>query len=151
MQPLSPTKTKEAFEQLTPEMRNLIIEANIKNQSAGPIANAWDVALRKADKAAVAASAKTAATTAAKADGTRTPATPRTKNFWEKAAGAEEDPESSIVFVDTLGASAIAGNDNGEGELRRVPSTPRLGRPDLGSTPTKPHSPVRRGSFAGEM
>jgi hypothetical protein len=149
MQPLSPTKTKEAFEQLTPEMRNLIIEANIKNQSAGPIANAWDAALRKADKAAALVSRKAAAT--AKAEGTRTPATPRTKNFWEKAAGAQEDPESSMVFVDTLDASAIVGDANGDGGLRRVPSTPRLGRRDLSSSPTKPRSPVRRGSFAGEI
>jgi hypothetical protein len=47
MQTLWPSKTTEALNNIMPEMRNLVVEANIKNQSAGPVATAWDTALRK--------------------------------------------------------------------------------------------------------
>ncbi|KAF9477885.1 hypothetical protein BDN70DRAFT_79649 [Pholiota conissans] len=146
MSPLSPAQTKKAFDQLTPEMRNLIIEANIKNQTAGPIANTWNAVLRKA---ASAAASKSTTTTEAGAEA-KTPSTPRSTNFWEKATGVVEDTEASMVFVDTtMAASAVAGT--AESPLKRVPSTPRLGRRDLSSSPTKPRSPVRKGSLAGEM
>ena len=138
MEPLTQAKTKEVFEEITPEMCNLIIEANIKNQTAGPIASAWDAALRRA--AAAAAASATA--------GGAAPATPRTRNFWEKAAEASTDTESSIVFVDSASASLT---DGGEGELPRVPSTPRLGRRGLSSSPTKGQSPVRKGLATGEI
>lgn len=141
MEPLTEAKTKEVFEEITPEMCNLIIEANIKNQTAGPIATAWDAALRRS-----AASASASAT----ANGAPS-VTPRTRNFWEKAAEAGADTESSIVFVEPVSASLT---DDGEVQLPRVPSTPRLGRRGLSSSPTKGQSPVRRASFgpaAGEI
>lgn len=141
MEPLTEAKTKEVFEEITPEMYNLIIEANIKNQTAGPIATAWDAALRRS---AASASASATANGAALV-------TPRTRNFWEKAAEAGADTESSIVFVEPVSASLT---DDGEVQLPRVPSTPRLGRRGLSSSPTKGQSPVRRASFgpaAGEI
>ena len=48
MQPLSPSATTEALDLLTPDMRALVVEANIKNNHAGPIATAWEAALLKA-------------------------------------------------------------------------------------------------------
>jgi len=48
MQPLSPSATTEVLELLTPNMQDLIVEANIKNNHAGPIATAWESALLKA-------------------------------------------------------------------------------------------------------
>lgn len=48
MQPLSPSATTEALELLTPDMQALVVEANIKNNHAGPIATAWEAALLKA-------------------------------------------------------------------------------------------------------
>ena len=48
MQPLSPSATTEVLELLTPAMQDLIVEANIKNNHAGPIATAWEAALLKA-------------------------------------------------------------------------------------------------------
>ena len=134
MEPLTQAKTKEVFEEITPEMCNLIIEANIKNQTAGPIANAWDAALRRAAASATA--------------GGPVPATPRTRNFWEKAAEAGTDTESSIVFVESASASLTEG---GEAQLPRVPSTPRLGRRGVSNSPTKGQSPVRKGLATGEI
>ncbi len=139
MEPLTQAKSKEVFEEITPEMCNLIIEANIKNQTAGPIANAWDAALRQAAAASASASA---------AAGGAAPATPRTRNFWEKAAEAGTDTESSIVIVESASASL---DEGGEAQLPRVPSTPRLGRRRLSSSPTKGQSPVRKGLATGEI
>lgn len=48
MQPLSPSATTEALQLLTPDMQALVVEANIKNTRAGPIATAWEAALLKA-------------------------------------------------------------------------------------------------------
>ena len=45
MHPLSPQETREALDKLTPEMHALVFEANIKNQTSGPIATAWRDAL----------------------------------------------------------------------------------------------------------
>ena len=48
MQPLSPSATTEVLDLLTPDMQALVVEANIKNNNAGPIATAWEAALLKA-------------------------------------------------------------------------------------------------------
>lgn len=48
MQPLSPSATTETLKLLTPDMQALVVEANIKNNHAGPIATAWEAALLKA-------------------------------------------------------------------------------------------------------
>jgi len=48
MRPLSPAATTEVLDLLTPDMQALVVEANIKNNSVGPIATAWEAALRKA-------------------------------------------------------------------------------------------------------
>jgi len=89
MQPLSPSATTEALNLLTPGMQALIVEANIKNNRAGPIATAWEAALLKAICLPPIDS-----DTALKEDGVeksekqnleRTSSTPqRFKNFWEK-------------------------------------------------------------------
>jgi hypothetical protein len=48
MQPLSQSAMTEVLEMLTPDMQSLVVEANIKNNRAGPIATAWEAALLKA-------------------------------------------------------------------------------------------------------
>ena len=48
MQPLSTSATTETLESLTPDIQALVVEANIKNNHAGPIATAWEAALLKA-------------------------------------------------------------------------------------------------------
>jgi hypothetical protein len=48
MQPLSSSATTETLQLLTPDMLALVVEANIKNNHAGPIATAWEAALLKA-------------------------------------------------------------------------------------------------------
>lgn len=133
MEPLTEVKSKEIFDEITPEMCNLVIEANIKNHTAGPVANAWDAALRKADAAASLIEKSENA-----------PVKPRTRNFWEAAEGGT-DTESNIVFVESITTDAA---DEREGRLARVPSTPRLGRRGLSTSPTKGLSPVRKGSSA---
>ncbi len=141
MQPLSPSKTAEALNNITPEMHNLVIEANIKNQSAGPVATAWDAALRKVrDKARSSGSQLPNAT----ADGA--PVTPRSRNFWEKGVVGEE-PVVVLVDVD---ASVIevpgSPTTGGSYQLTKMPSTPRVRSTPSGS-PMKNLSPVRRSSF----
>ncbi|KDR75519.1 hypothetical protein GALMADRAFT_247963 [Galerina marginata CBS 339.88] len=173
MFPLSPAQTTEALEKLTPEMRHLVIEANIKNQTAGPIASAWDAALRRAREISLITHPSGGSTTMSSNAGNSTspattnttPITPRTKNFWEKDAGEEE----AVAFVDDVPAavpvpvSATAPSSSSRPgsphKLSRTPSTPRMGRREKGdgdgsSSPTKAHSPVRRTSFgvgAGEF
>lgn len=102
MQPLSPSAMAETLELLTPDMQALVVEANIKNNSAGPIATAWEAALLRAirmtpgknssDGKLVEGSAKQ------NPDGTpSTPSTPhRSKNFWEKEV-VEEVTVPAIV------------------------------------------------------
>ena len=93
MQPLSPSATTEVLELLTPDMQDLIVEANIKNNHAGPIATAWEAALLKAIRLPSTDSDDT--TPIEKKDGVEksekqsperpSSATPqRAKNFWEK-------------------------------------------------------------------
>ena len=50
MHPLSPQETRETLDQLTPEMHALVFEANIKNQTSGPIATAWKDALTTSER-----------------------------------------------------------------------------------------------------
>lgn len=47
MQPLSPEKTRETIDILTPEMHAMIVEANIKNHPDGLIQAAWKSALEE--------------------------------------------------------------------------------------------------------
>jgi len=138
MQPLSPSKAVEALDSITPEMRNLVIEANIKNQSAGPVAAAWDAALRKVREKA--SSQPDSMTT------NGAPLTPRSRNFWEKDV-AEGEPVVALMDVD---ASVIevpgSPTTGGPYQLTKTPSTPGTRSTPNGS-PTKNLSPVRRGSF----
>jgi len=141
MQPLSPSKMAEALNNITPEMRNLVIEANIKNQSAGPVATAWDTALRKVRE-------KGRSDSLQPPNGTMNgaPVTPRSRNFWEKEV-VEEDP---VVLLADVDASVIEVPGSltvgGPYQLTKMPSTPRVRSTPSGS-PTKNHSPVRRSSF----
>ncbi|KAF9556248.1 hypothetical protein CPC08DRAFT_670121 [Agrocybe pediades] len=99
MHPLTPAQTAQVLEKLTPEMRNLVLEANIKNQTAGPVANAWDAALRRATEALLpGANNDNDAVTQDAASQTKTRAPPaavaapkRAKNFWEKDVAEADD------------------------------------------------------------
>lgn len=120
MQPLPPPAMNEALAMLTPEMQALVVEANIKNNHAGPIATAWEAALLRAIRVPTLDS-----DIALEQDGsngnaveklqnqspertTSTPSTPhRFKNFWEKEvveevtvpATVSEEPHSSRPLV----------------------------------------------------
>ncbi|KAH9485695.1 Chaperone protein DnaJ [Psilocybe cubensis] len=168
MHPLSPSQTLEALEKVSPTIRDLIIEANIKNQTAGPIAVAWDAALRKALDALIleartnstAAQAQTnmdgagvAETSSPTVSAAAVPITPRAKNFWEKDTASEADDlvtlvsESDTTLVNKGSESRPASPHK---TLGRVPSTPRLASGGSGRvSPTKSHSPVRKASFGG--
>ena len=139
MQPLSPSKAVEALDSITPEMRNLVIEANIKNQSAGPVAAAWDAALRKVREKASSQPPDSTTTNS-------TPFTPRSRNFWERDV-VEEKPDVALVDVD-VSVVEVPGSPTTGGpyQLAKTPSTPRTRSTPNGS-PTKNPSPVRRGSF----
>jgi hypothetical protein len=50
MQPLSPEKTRETLDVLTPEMHAMVVEANIKNHTSGPIQTAWRSTLATTSK-----------------------------------------------------------------------------------------------------
>ncbi|KAF8957346.1 hypothetical protein BDZ97DRAFT_1846999 [Flammula alnicola] len=155
MHPVSAAQSTQAFDALTPELRNLVVEANIKNQSAGPIAAAWEAALRlRKVTPRDPASGMTTRNSSSKTDVhelVETPKTLRTKNFWEKEV--VEEAESVVALADAASTSSSpTGVAESTQQLRRVPSTPRLGRhAQLNGSPTKSHSPVRKGSFAGEF
>ncbi|KAF8161443.1 hypothetical protein B0H34DRAFT_747330 [Crassisporium funariophilum] len=112
--PLTRAHTEKALERLTPEMEALVVEANIKNQVGGPIRGAWEAALAKMAFGSPVKASHAGVEKEKESDNDRprtpTPAsmpmTPRSKNFWERAAGEEE------VAVPVL---------------QRTPSTPRLG------------------------
>jgi len=146
MQPLSPSKAVEALNTITPEMRNLVIEANIKNQSAGPVAAAWDAALRKVREKAGSQPPDSTTTNSV-------PITPRSRNFWEKDV-VEDEPDVSLVDVNaSLMEVPGSPTTGGPFQTTKSPSTPRMRSTPNGS-PTKNLSPVRRGSFvarAGEF
>ena len=107
MQPLSPSTTIEVLELLTPNMRDLIVEANIKNNLAGPIATAWEAALLKAiHLPSTESDDKT--TPIDKKDGVeksekQSPERPssvtphRAKNFWEKEVVEEVTVPDTIT------------------------------------------------------
>jgi len=141
MQPLPPSKTAEALNNITPEMRNLVIEANIKNQSAGPVATAWDTALRKVREKTKSGSSQPPTGTTNGA-----PVTPRSRNFWEKEVVGED----SVVVVADVDTSVIevpgSPTAGGPYQLTKMPSTIRVRSTPRGS-PTKDLSPVRRSSF----
>ena len=109
MQPLSSSATTEVLELLTPDIQDLIVEANIKNNNAGPIATAWEAALLKALRLPSTDSDDT--TPLEKKDGAEksekqsperpssaTPSTPhRAKNFWEKEVVEEVTVPDTIT------------------------------------------------------
>ena len=107
MQPLSPSTTTEVLELLTPNMRDLIVEANIKNNLAGPIATAWEAALLKAihlpstesDDKTTPIDKKDGVEKSEKQSPERpSSATPhRAKNFWEKEVVEEVTVPDSIT------------------------------------------------------
>lgn len=80
----------EALRLLTPDIQALVVEANIKNNRAGPIATAWEAALLKAIRLSPIYTAleKDGVETSEKQCSERmssTLSTPhRSKNFWEK-------------------------------------------------------------------
>lgn len=120
MRPVTPTQATAAYEALTPEMQNLVIEANIKNQAMGPIAAAWEAAVTKAKSFSTRINGTSG--------GTATPATNRTRAFWEK-----DIAESEIVLVDSTML---------ESNPPSAPSTPHTDRRKT-VVPAKEKSPVR--------
>ena len=109
MQPVSPSAMTEVLELLTPDMQALVVEANIKNNRAGPIATAWETALLQAIRLPPMDS-----DTALEKDGleksekqspertSSTLSTPyRSKNFWEKEV-VEEVTVPATVFEPPL-------------------------------------------------
>lgn len=105
MQPLSSSATTEVLELLTPDMQALVVEANIKNNHAGPIATAWEAALLKAIRLPPIESSDTSL----EKDGgvekseKQSPERPssntphRAKNFWEKEVVEEVTvPDTTI-------------------------------------------------------
>ena len=115
MQPLSPSETTEVLELLTPDMQDLVIEANIKNNNAGPIATAWEAALLKAihlppiDSGDTLLLEKKLENGVENSDRKQSPERPssarlRAKNFWEKEVVEE-------VTVPDANATAAAAAD----------------------------------------
>jgi hypothetical protein len=92
MQPVSPSAMTEVFELLTPDIQDLVVEANIKNNRAGPIATAWETALLQAIRLppmdSDTALEKDGLEKSEKQSPERTSSTLsnpyRSKNFWEK-------------------------------------------------------------------
>ena len=90
MQPLSPSATTETLELLTPDIQALVVEANIKNNHAGPIATAWEAALLKAIRLPPTDSDTPLEEDGLEKSGKQSPERPssttpyRSKNFWEK-------------------------------------------------------------------
>ena len=149
---MSQQKAVSLLEELTPEMRKLVAETNIKIQQAGPIASAWDAALRRAF------SKRESASTGSKTGNQSTPQAARSKNFWEREPTDSSDDIVKVVDLPN-GVSPSSSRPSTPGKLNRArtPSTPRLGRTSsLGDeaesgvprspSPSKTHSPVRRGS-----
>ena len=149
---MSQQKAVSLLEELTPEMRKLVAETNIKIQQAGPIASAWDGALRRAF------SKRESASTGGKTGNQSTPPAARPKNFWEREPTDSSDDIVKVVDLPN-GVSPSSSRPSTPGKLNRArtPSTPRLGRTSsLGDetesgvprspSPSKTHSPVRRGS-----
>ncbi|KAF8911627.1 hypothetical protein CPB84DRAFT_1958011 [Gymnopilus junonius] len=145
MQPLQPTQTAAALDTLTPEMHNLVTETNIKIQTVGPIASAWEAALRKAYSTRQSPAGSGSGNTPPATD-QPTPQGHRTKNFWEK----EADPAVDADIITLAGSESPSSSSR---PVSRTPSTPRGRR---SPSPSKAHSssPMRRGSFgpgAGEI
>lgn len=155
-------------------MYNLVVEANIKNQVAGPVASAWDAALRqdaakpktKRVHASLPSEPKSnnghnhasddsccspgiSPNTTSLTDGTAftLKAAPRAKNFWEKdVADAEEE-------IAIAGAEDVLGSASGPGTPGRSPfrNLNRMDSPVGSPSPVKPHSPVRKASFTRDL
>ena len=116
MQPLSPSETTEVLELLTPDMQDLVIEANIKNNNAGPIATAWEAALLKAihlppiDSDDTLLLEKKLENGVENSDRKQSPERPssarlRAKNFWEKEVVEEvtvPDANATAAAADTV-------------------------------------------------
>ncbi|CAA7260548.1 unnamed protein product [Cyclocybe aegerita] len=142
MQPLEPAKATKTLEELSPEIQALVVEANIKNQNAGPIASAWEAVLRRSRSSSPGA-------TDATSEAPKTPA-PKVKNFWERDI-KDEEAEDIITLVDAANGTPIQMSSPraGDTSLPRTPSSSRLGPVVDRMSPTKTHSPVRRESFVG--
>jgi len=155
MQPLSPAKTAEALDKLSPEMQALVVEANIKNHMGGPIASACEAALKKSRSIfSPSRSSSQSMQTPGKVK-QEIPQTPRTREFWEKEPG---DGEEVIALAsDEPGAastptSSFARVNGSPPMLPRTPSMTRIAN-NMGS-PKRVQSPARRSSFgpaAGEF
>ena len=123
MHPLTPSQTVQALAKITPEMRSLVLEANIKNQTAGPVATAWDAALRRATDALLASSKNDNVTSEPSERSTSptkasTAAPKRAKNFWEKDAA---DADDIVTLVDD---ASILSNSNTASSNTSRPSSP---------------------------
>jgi hypothetical protein len=114
MQPLSPSATTEVLELLAPDIQDLIVEANIKNNHAGPVATAWEAALLKAIRLPPTDSDDTLPLEdGAEKSGKQSPERPssalstphRAKNFWEKEVVEEVTvPDTNVTITTTVTA-----------------------------------------------
>ena len=142
MQPLSPEKTRETLDILTPEMHAMVVEANIKNHTSGPIQTAWRSALATTSKQAPAESIMDLNTyTTVKEELPRTP-----NSLWDEVEGEEDTEEHGP----RIGSPSMS---------RSVSVSPTLRREALSSkaedapNQTKTPSPGRHssGPSAGEF
>lgn len=131
----------ETLALLTPDIQDLIVEANIKNNHAGPIATAWEAALLKAirvpalnsdtplEKGDPDENVTRRVEKSKQRDSETTPSIPfaphRTKNFWEKEVVEEE-----VMVPATV-------------------SEPRISRPLVKKHSTPRSSPERKASSGG--
>ncbi|PPQ63754.1 hypothetical protein CVT24_004263 [Panaeolus cyanescens] len=175
MTPLPPKEASETYQKLAPEMYNLVIEANIKNQIAGPVASAWEEAIRadaiqqktkqahtsstpsksnnghshNSGDSCCSPSTGTSPNTTSLTGSTATlkqPATPRAKNFWEKDVADAEEQILNAGSEDVIGSAGGAGTPGRRSPLKDANRT--HSRP---GSPTKPHSPVRKASFTRDF
>jgi len=138
MQPLSPERTTETLDILTPEIHAMVVEANIKNHTSGPIHAAWKAALASTSKQVPPESIIGQTTCTAVKD--ELPQTPN--SLWDEVL-EEEDTEEHEPHIGSSSRSR-----SGSPTLRReaLPST------KVGDA-TITHSPGRNSSVpsAGEF
>ena len=88
MQPLSPEKTRETLDILTPEMHAMVVEANIKNHTSGPIQTAWKSALATSKQPPAESTVDQNTYTTVKEELPRTP-----NSLWDEIEGEEDTEE----------------------------------------------------------
>jgi len=138
MHPLSSQEMRETLDKLTPEMYALVFEANIKNQTSGPIATAWKEALKTSEQIF-----PNGHTLDEPID------TPVEQQSQIPESLLEKAPESMSNRTDDANLQSKLKVHT---PMFRTPSASPL--PDMNETPSKARSPARKGSFgsgAGEF